>query len=520
MKKLWAALLVGHLFLFCSLQAEKCLQGSEKKCKTASCFVDLLQSPKILRNASVKKITIPCETDFPQEGSNVLDVFAKGCKKERNNHHLHLRGKFSKIAGIYNKVIVVPGQSYCITAIGKVKNPHSSVKIYLHQKGETVSSTESLTNDFRIVTLNFVANQSCVNIALGTKQDANFEVQKFTLAACEPCSFSPLNILLVNDDGFSFIGIQTLKTVFEAAGHNVFLIAPSSEIDGTSSAVNLPTTTPLPQFALVQQVSSNEWKVSIVNSPHLTAPVVGPAFPVTALGQAPLVLPAGTTIDLIISGINAEALNTGPIANLSGTVGVARVAVTDVNAQMPPTPAIAVSSDNNLNPTFVNQVAEFVLDLVTQLQCSTFAKKTGKLLPPNTALNVNYPNRSPSDIQGVKITRQGIVSNGTSGTSFAGVPVGANVVPIPPAIPPLGPTFISAVELAPLPKALQTDIPDSDTLAVQQGFISITPITGDLTAPSCSTRDIIDTMTQLSFPAFGTYLPDNTKIRFCPCKKS
>ena len=80
MKKLWAVFSVG-LFLFCSLQAEKCKQYSEKclenVCTTATCFVDLLQCPQILGRTSVKKLTIPCETDFPQKGSNVLDVSSK-----------------------------------------------------------------------------------------------------------------------------------------------------------------------------------------------------------------------------------------------------------------------------------------------------------------------------------------------------------------------------------------------------------------------------------------------------------
>ena len=265
-------------------------------------------------------------------------------------------------------------------------------------------------------------------------------------------------------------------------------------------------------------MSTNVWKVSIVNIPSVSAPVVGPAFPVTCLAQAPLVLPVGTTIDLVIAGINSEQLNTGPIANISGTVGVARVAVTDLDTQIPPTPAIAVSADNiTSNATILSEAAEFVVDLVTQLQCSIFYKKTGKLLPPNTALNVNYPHLVQSNIQGVKVTRQGIISYGPSGTPLAGLPIGAKVERYPTS--PIGPPFVSFVTLAPLPSPIPVDIPDSDSLAVLQGYISIEPITGDLTAPSCSTRDIIDTMAQLSFPAFGTYLPENAKIRFCPCKK-
>ena len=103
----------------------------------------------------------------------------------------------------------MPGQSYSITAIGKVKDPNSSVKIYLNQNGSNfLSSTESLTNDFRIITLNFVASQSSVNIALGAiDETTNFEVQKFTLAANATCTFTPLNILLINDDGYNFPGI-------------------------------------------------------------------------------------------------------------------------------------------------------------------------------------------------------------------------------------------------------------------------------------------------------------------------
>jgi 5'-nucleotidase len=83
------------------------------------------------------------------------------------------------------------------------------------------------------------------------------------------------------------------------------------------------------------------------------------------------------------------------------------------------------------------------------------------LLPPGVALNVNYPTLAPEDVHGVKLTVQGQASS----ASLVFVPIGGGVY-----IPAVGPGTGGA------------DVMASDTVALEEGYITITPITSDMTA--------------------------------------
>lgn len=477
---------------------------SAQEAPSNSNYTNLLIHPISVGCASFDEFPIPCETPFPEKASVVARVHGRRHHNETDKHLL--RG----VSGIAKKVKLHCGQKYCVTAIGKLCANASpqAVKIFVKQDDQAViSSTEQLTTDFQIVRLSFIAQSKHAVVGLGVEGQSspNFEVQKFTIETCSPCKTGGLNILLTNDDGYTFPGLTGLFTALQAAGHNPIIVAPSGDVDSTSGAINASA-------VFIAQHAPNIFSVSVqdTNCPPSCQPVFISAFPTTALAQAPNVIPATTKIDLIIVGINSEGNNTGPSLLTSGTVMTTANALAQGLANAAPVPAIGVSGPGN--PALIPTIAGFVVDLVNQLQCSNLFQTTGQLLPAFTGLNVNYPNvpvGTPPN--GIKITRQGLVLTyaGTTPIGFAYNPVHVT--------PPPGFILVTAPTFEPYQYPV-TDIPDSDSLAVSQKFISITPIDPFLTATPCETREVIDTIAQLPFPVFGTYLPQNIQIPFSFCK--
>jgi 5'-nucleotidase len=96
--------------------------------------------------------------------------------------------------------------------------------------------------------------------------------------------------------------------------------------------------------------------------------------------------------DVVISGINPGP-NVGVNLNYSGTVSAAK------EAALMGIPAIAVSQSPNPDEGY-GAAADFVAILSNKVM------KKG--LPEGTFLNVNVPACSPDQIEGIRITRQGI----------------------------------------------------------------------------------------------------------------
>ena len=108
----------------------------------------------------------------------------------------------------------------------------------------------------------------------------------------------PLNILLVNDDGWDAVGIQSLKSALQAAGHTVTLVAPLTNRSGSGTSLTL-------DVVQVQQMSTNEYAVDGTPATCVLLGISG------ILGARP---------DLVVSGIN-KGKNVGPDVVFSGTVG-------------------------------------------------------------------------------------------------------------------------------------------------------------------------------------------------------
>jgi 5'-nucleotidase len=265
-----------------------------------------------------------------------------------------------------------------------------------------------------------------------------------------------LDILLTNDDGYSAIGIQTLKAALSGAGHNVTMVAPFAERSGSSAAINLVPVSPV-------QVGAQDWALYALDEIITGDRVPLPATPATCVLFGLSVTLGGVEPDLIVSGTNVGA-NVGTATNFSGTVGGTTAGMAaDI-------PSIAFSSDEPDVPEgdpaiaahFAN-VADFAVDLIAHLETKPgYLSNEPGLLPAGLALNVNYPTVAPEDVQGVKLTVQGQASS----ASLVFVPLGGDVY-----IPAVGPGGGD-----------EGDVKDSDTAALEEGYITITPINSDMTA--------------------------------------
>jgi 5'-nucleotidase len=266
-----------------------------------------------------------------------------------------------------------------------------------------------------------------------------------------------LDILLTNDDGFSAIGIQTLKAALAAAGHNVTMVAPFGERSGSSAAINLVPVTPV-------QVGAQDWALIALDELITGDREPLPATPATCVLFGLSVTLEGVAPDLIVSGTNVGA-NVGTATPFSGTVGGTTAGLAaDV-------PAIAFSSDppdvDEDDPAFAAHyanVAAFAVSLIAHLESKpgALANEPG-LLPEGLALNVNYPTLAPEEVSGVKLTVQGQAAS----ASLVFVPLGGGIF-----IPAVGPG-----------SGDEPDVKDSDTEALAAGYITVTPINSDMTAP-------------------------------------
>lgn len=191
----------------------------------------------------------------------------------------------------------------------------------------------------------------------------------------------PLHILITNDDGHGAPGIQALHHAFSQAGHQVSMVAPSTEQSATGMGVTSRRNLVLNQFA------DNSW--------HLDGQ------PVDTVLVALRHLLEDNPPDLVLSGINFGP-NLGSALYMSGTIGAA------IMASLNGIPAIAVSAGMQFDEVgtkfpstheILEPAAEFTCSVVESLRSSV--GKSGRLLPKDIMLNINYPALPRDQIKGV-----------------------------------------------------------------------------------------------------------------------
>jgi 5'/3'-nucleotidase len=230
-------------------------------------------------------------------------------------------------------------------------------------------------------------------------------------------------ILLTNDDGIHSDGLIKLEEALKEVG-DVYVVAPASEMSGAAHSLTLAR--PL----RIRQIDDRHWTVDGTPTDCVTL----------ALNK---ILPAEELPNICASGINHGG-NLGDDATYSGTVAGA------LEATILGVPGLAFSLVAREHFNFT-EAARFAVLAVR--------KVLAEQLPEGTLLNINIP---PGEIKGVMVTRQGI----------------KNARPvITEHIDPRGkPYFWIGEEYFNSNAAHGTDYN-----AIEQGYVSITPLRSDMT---------------------------------------
>jgi len=230
-------------------------------------------------------------------------------------------------------------------------------------------------------------------------------------------------ILLTNDDGIHSDGLQALERTLREVG-DVFVVAPASEMSGASHSLTLSR--PL----RIRKIDDRHWTVDGTPTDCVTL----------ALHK---ILSEDELPHLCVSGINHGG-NLGDDATYSGTVAGA------LEATILGVPGIAISLVARDHFNF-SEAARFALLAVRKI--------IAEGLPEGALLNVNVPQ---GEIKGVKVTRQGI----------------KNARPvITEHIDPRGKPYFWIGE-----QYYTSNAEDgTDYRAIEEGYISITPLKSDMT---------------------------------------
>lgn len=246
-------------------------------------------------------------------------------------------------------------------------------------------------------------------------------------------------ILLTNDDGIYAEGIQIMSRHLTKE-HDVYVVAPDHEQSATGHAITMHRPLRAEKVGHMYSDTLGAWSVN--------------GTPSDCVKLAVEALIKDKTPHIVISGIN-RGFNLGTDVLYSGTVSAA------VEAVILDLPAVAVSVGATTDCPNFELAAAFTANLVNKLDIGQIEK--------NTVLNINVPDLEEKDMKGVRITSQGIRHYRNS---------------FEKRVDPRGKTYFwLAGELI-----NKDNHPKSDVRAVEQGFISITPLQFNLTNKEMMTK--------------------------------
>ncbi|WP_237702899.1 5'/3'-nucleotidase SurE [Candidatus Protofrankia datiscae] len=266
-----------------------------------------------------------------------------------------------------------------------------------------------------------------------------------------------MRILLTNDDGWRGPGgsgtplIAALRDALRTAGHHVVVVAPGTDQSGQGGRISLP-----PLQLTVASPEPEVWTVT----PGSPSDSVFFAFDEIFANQKP---------DLVISGIN-PGNNLGQAANHSGTVNAALTALEFG------VPAVAVSLETpgtwqEGTAAAAKNSAGYIVDLVRRLETRS---RNGTLIPRGVGLNVNYPVLAgPVDPAtgkpGSVLPPRGVRSTTLDTNLFANFDYK----------PTSGSAGQPGIYTIGLTLGGEPAVAGTDTRAIQDGFVSVTPLEAD-----------------------------------------
>jgi 5'-nucleotidase len=233
-----------------------------------------------------------------------------------------------------------------------------------------------------------------------------------------------MKILLSNDDGYHAAGLAALARSLRDQAELV-IVAPDRNQSGSSHSLTLDN--PL-------RVGRTEAGIYFVNG----TPTDCVHLAITGLLK--------DEPDMVISGVNHGA-NLGDDVLYSGTVAAA------IEGRFLGLPAMAVSlvSDSSDN-----------LDTAARAAAALLQRLQQQPLPADTILNVNVPDRPWDELAGFRATRLGFRHRSEA------------------AVPQLDPKGRTVYWVGPAGGG-QDAGPGTDFHAIEQGFVSVTPLQVDLT---------------------------------------
>ena len=238
-----------------------------------------------------------------------------------------------------------------------------------------------------------------------------------------------MNILITNDDGIRADGIIELSKELSKT-HNVYVVAPDTQKSATGHAITIHN----PIMLNDEYIDENICAYSISGTPADCVKIG-----IEALFK-------DINIDMVISGIN-NGPNLGTDVIYSGTVSAA------IEGFIQNKPSIAFSlNEFNVEKEKYKEVSKYAAKIVNDIQ--------DKLnLLDDCILNVNIPNK---EVKGTKITRLGE-------RKYENV--------LEERVSPYGKRYFW---IGGKVKELEQEL-DSDITAIEDGYITITPINIDMT---------------------------------------
>lgn len=230
-------------------------------------------------------------------------------------------------------------------------------------------------------------------------------------------------ILITNDDGYHAEGIRALEAALSEIG-DVYVVAPASEMSGASHSLTLSR--PL----RIRQIDARHWTVDGTPTDCVTL----------AINQ---ILPPDERPHICASGIN-HGPNLGDDATYSGTVAGA------MEATILGVPGLAFSLVASRSHDFSESI---------RVAKEVMQKAIAEGLPENTLLNINVPKGIP---KGIRITKQGLKDSHPM---------------ISEHIDPRGKAYYWIGEQR---NGFHAE-GGTDFEAIDEGFVSVTPMRADLT---------------------------------------
>ncbi|MFN4113206.1 MAG: 5'/3'-nucleotidase SurE [Sphingomonadaceae bacterium] len=240
-----------------------------------------------------------------------------------------------------------------------------------------------------------------------------------------------MRILVTNDDGINAPGIALLEEIARHFSDDVWVVAPADNQTGAGHSLTLSTPVRL------RKHSERRWSVTGTPTDAVTMGLK------VVLDSPP---------DLILSGINAGA-NLGDDITYSGTVSAAMegalAGIRSIALSQVMTPEAPPSGDR------FEAARAWASKAIAPLLASPFAQRT--------LVSINFPALAPDAIKGIRVARQGFHDYSRGSVVEKRDPRGFRYYWF----------GLDAVE--------HTRGHDSDLEAIEDGFVSVTPLQLELT---------------------------------------